>query len=158
MKLIRGDVMSALGTVDILLVTGNSTINKSGKLCMGAGAAKALRDRFPDAADEAASLLLRASGSSYYAMWWPSRDREGREFTIGLFQTKHSWRSPSDLATIRASTWFLARQVTYQNRLTFALNFPGIGLGGLRREDVLGVISSLPDNVEIWEMEAQSNG
>jgi hypothetical protein len=32
-----------------------------------------------------------------------------------------------------------------------AMNFPGIGWGGLNRLEVLPIISSLPDNVEIWE-------
>jgi hypothetical protein len=31
------------------------------------------------------------------------------------------------------------------------LNYPGIGNGRLRREDVLPIIALLPDQVTIWE-------
>ena len=33
------------------------------------------------------------------------------------------------------------------------INFPGIGNGYLKREDVLKIIENLPDNVYVWERE-----
>ncbi len=55
-------------------------------------------------------------------------------------------------------TWYpkdhsLHREILDRPHITVALNFPGIGYGGLNRNEVLPIISILPDNVEIWEKE-----
>lgn len=64
----------------------------------------------------------------------------------------------ADLDLIRLATgklYDLLAQTPALKRVD--LNFPGIGNGRLNREDVLPIISVLPDKVYIWER-SKSNG
>jgi hypothetical protein len=81
-------------------------------------------------------------------------------FTIGAFQVKHDWRDPAKMELIQEAVeyWIqFARARTDHKVITetdvISMNFPGIGAGQLDREVVLPVISRLPDNVHVYELE-----
>ena len=67
---------------------------------------------------------------------------------------KSHWKEPARLDIIEQSckvlSYFLAK---YPEISRVDLNFPGIGNGKLKREDVLPLIEQLPDNVHVWEYE-----
>lgn len=142
MTLHKGDMMSRLGTGEWVFVTTNSFITSRGSLVMGAGAAAALA-----AAKPGVPLLLATYIEHlefYGVVWLPS-------LKVGAFQTKRHFQDPSDLPTITRSTAILAQWATLHPTYTINLNFPGIGFGKLQRPKVLPVVSTLPDNVHVWE-------
>jgi hypothetical protein len=67
------------------------------------------------------------------------------------FQTKTNWRNPADLNLIAYSAGQLDTLARKWKHATFHLNFPGIGLGGLREDEVEPIIRTLPENVVIWK-------
>jgi hypothetical protein len=70
---------------------------------------------------------------------------------LGAFQTKYHWNSDSSLELIQASIRQLEIYAISTPSQTIFLNFPGIGLGGLKREEILPLLANLPDNVTVWE-------
>ena len=69
---------------------------------------------------------------------------------VGWFMVKDHWATPAKVAIIKESVEALVVDVApYFKRID--LNFPGIGNGKLKREDVLPIIERLPDNVHVWE-------
>ena len=163
MILKTGNVMDQIEIADLVLVTANSEVVKYNHLVMGAGAAKALADRFPKASTK--------FGNYVYNFWYYKvdyliitldiedlLDYSGpkyvpKKYEVGIFQTKRSWKNPSSIELIKKSTLRLSSlaKSMYKDK-TIALNFPGIGCGGLRREEVIPIIETLPDNVEIYEL------
>lgn len=145
MNLIKGNLWDEIGRADLILFTANNVLDKRGHLVMGAGVAKQAKELFP--------LLPSALGhrlkdcTNYWGVvtvpWCP-------EYRLGAFQTKYHYSNKSPLELVRRSTEKLALNARQFNRI--ALNFPGIGLGGLPRAAVLPVIETLPDNVWIYEL------
>ena len=52
---------------------------------------------------------------------------------------------------IKISTSMLGELANVYTNTRFDLNFPGIGNGHLSKDEILPIISKLPDNVHIWE-------
>ena len=160
------------GKVDWFLITTNSTSTK-GKAVMGRGIALEASKRFPTIAKDFATKMgpcfpataTTASGISSIASHATSMhyrpvstigDYDGQK--IGYFMVKDHWASDAKLGIIEDSTHMLidilhSVQELHNKDITVALNFPGIGNGRLKREDVLPIIELLPDNVQVWEYE-----
>lgn len=68
---------------------------------------------------------------------------------LGVFQVKQYYSQPASLELIRCSTAALCAWCVEHPNALVHLNFPGIGNGRLRREDVLPIIAQLPDRVAI---------
>ncbi|MCP4425076.1 MAG: hypothetical protein GY803_11320 [Chloroflexi bacterium] len=64
---------------------------------------------------------------------------------------KRHYSQPASLELIRRSTVMLCAWCADHPDAQIALNFPGIGNGRLRREDVLPIVNQLPDQIAIWE-------
>ena len=135
---------------DVILFTGNASVRADGALVMGRGAALEAQTKFPGLSKRLGKLIsshTRTWGGPYGifvdALLCP---------IIGVFQVKYRWAEKAEMNLIRYSTEKLTdlTQHVWSDRL-IALNFPGTGFGRLKREDVLSIIKSLPDNVEIWE-------
>jgi hypothetical protein len=75
---------------------------------------------------------------------------QGKE--IGAFQTKTHYKYPSNTTLITNSCIKLFEYIALARLQRVDLNFPGIENGKLNREDVLPIISLLPDVVHIWEL------
>lgn len=149
MQLARGDMWSAFEQADLFLVTTNSVLNRDGALVMGAGIAKQAKDRFPGL-DKVLGKAALAAGEPYGLLVsprWPSAK-------LGAFQTKANWKEGSSPALIAFSTGKLLAWCQEHPTAQVHLNLPGVGLGGLSREQVLPVLASLPDSVTVWEYHA----
>jgi len=136
------------GKVDLFLFTSNPIVNKRGLAVMGRGIAKQVADRYPGVRRDFGTMLQE--GIKY------SCDQIGiyDDQAIGYFMVKLHWKDAALLDVIRSSTASLNEWlVGHFPPASVALNFPGIGNGRLRREDVLSIIEKLPDNVEVWEYE-----
>lgn len=156
MILRRGDLMKHLSEPDYVVITANSYINKRGELVMGRGFAKQMAKKFPELpADFGDSLQDMAKGEYYlffpygFGMGVPRALPEN----VGVLQVKRHFRENADIELIRKSLERLDRKATRESDKIFYLNFPGVGYGRLRREDVLPLLQDLPNNVHIWEYE-----
>lgn len=143
MHLIKGDLWQELDKADYIFVTANSTVTKDGRLVMGCGAAKECRDRYPGIDLEFGRLISHPIGPDY--RWMLSMEWA----RIGILQVKRNWLDRADLELVRASITDLADFCGEGYHV--ALNFPGIGAGGLARADVLPILEALPNNFYVYE-------
>jgi hypothetical protein len=140
---------TAYTAADLFLVSTNSTIRQDGALVMGRGIARQAKERFPGL-DAALGTQVQAlcGNQGIYGLLvsprWPAAK-------LGAFQVKQHYSQPASLELIRRSTAALCAWCIKHPTATVVVNFPGIGNGRLRREDVLPIIAQLPDQVTIWE-------
>jgi hypothetical protein len=126
---------------------------------MGRGIAKEAATRFPKLPYDYAEHMKRVQDEQAYddalVMTFIGMVAKYDGQTMGWFMVKDHWKEPAKLDIIRHSTreltklagWARPQKPDYR----IDLNFPGIGNGRLRREDVLSIIEQLPDNVHVWE-------
>jgi hypothetical protein len=152
-----GDMWDRFGKVDLFCITVSGTFRADGSLVMGNGIAKEAGERI-SGIDQISGLRLR----EYFEI-----DRgvlpilhiindQGNNQALGLFQIKHHWQLPASKELIKRSMIQLFAFILNHpkgGKLSVCLNFPGIGSGKLKREEVLPIINLLPDNVEVWELE-----
>ena len=155
------DMWDVLDQADLFLITTCASLNRKGELIMGAGIAMEAKERWPKLPQIFGRLVRQlASDRNHdgpygmiicYGLNPPTR--------IGAFQTKHDWRNPSEIALIAYSIAQLEQWI-YSDRHDggplgtdhyIALPFPGIGNGGLPREQVKPWIDLLPNNVHVFE-------
>jgi len=130
----------------VIMFTANSTICRSG-LVMGAGNAKAIKEYFASLGINLPMELAKIiKPNSVYGCKWV----KFRFHNIGAFQTKTDWKLGSTLELIEKSVSRLDRVARLRPEFTFHLPFPGCGHGGLKHEDVLPLLVSLPDNVHVY--------
>lgn len=144
-----GDMWTVYAAADLFLITTNATITVRGALVMGRGIARQAKERFPGL-DVALGRQIQAlcGSQGVYGLLvsprWPAAK-------LGAFQVKQHYSQPASLELIRHSTAALSAWCVAHPDAQVALNFPGIGNGRLRREDVLPIIAQLPDQVTVWE-------
>lgn len=156
------------GGAEIVLVTTNATLrNGDNGLVMGRGAALEVKERFPGI-DAVFGCLLQAKGLYHWQRYAGPRATapygvlltpvkyQGRSLLVGAFQVKWHFKDKADLALIAWSAGTLngyLRATTDRNgsTRTVALNFPGIGNGGLTKEEVAPLLLGLPDTVRIYD-------
>lgn len=155
MILERGDMWSVFGKTDLFLITTNPIVRKDGGIVMGRGIAKQMKDRFPDFPYKFGTKLAHLVRLQSYDDPLTSVDVDivgkfGNQL-CGFFMVKHHWREPASIDIIKRSVHFLTKLANMSGLNRIDLNFPGIGNGKLKREDVLPIIEQLPDNVHVWE-------
>tara|TARA_R100001086_G_scaffold235716_1_gene158749 strand:- start:378 stop:824 length:447 start_codon:yes stop_codon:yes gene_type:complete len=128
---------------NIYLFTGNSYIKRDGKLVMGRGAARQVRDMYP-AMD--ADLGCQMTHLGFYGLLM-SRVVQPN---VGVFQVKWNYSDKASLDLIAESSRFLLRFAVENPGKMIHMNYPGIGNGGLNPEWVHQWIRDLPDNVHIY--------
>lgn len=146
MILKRGNMWDS--KADLVLVTTNASVRSDGALVMGRGAAYEMTQRYRGIAHQFGALVKawsERSAKPYGAIVHPCTHTP----ELGIFQVKRHWRDKADPELIRNSVGCLVGAVRCFDLV--AINFPGIGNGQLRRDDVLPLIEGLPDNVEVWE-------
>lgn len=148
----------------MVCVTTNGQIDSNGRLLMGVGAAGEAKERFPELPRVAASAIARSFACQ---MWGPSaRNGQAKRYflygfleldpfgagwpIIGLFQTKGLVGYDSPLALIGYSAMMLKCWAEKYPTMKVALNYPGIGHGGLTIEQVDPIIDVLPENVTVY--------
>lgn len=150
MILEKGNMWSVFFDTDIFMITTNPIRRKDGAVVMGRGIALEAKTKFPTLPYDFGEQLekyphLKSIG--------PIGNYDG--VPIYYFMVKSHWREPASLEIIQKSVaalnyWGDIADL-YEQRID--LNFPGIGNGKLKKEDVLPLLQTLPDNVHIWERE-----
>lgn len=142
----KGDMWSVMDKVDIFCFTANTTIKKDGSLVMGRGMALQVKRRFPGIDFSVGKIIANQPARQHYGFIvvpWPGAD-------IGVFQVKHHFKNKADISLIKGACVSLFEYLLDEPS-TVALNFPGIGNGGLSKDLVMPILTFLPDCVEIWE-------
>ncbi len=137
---------SVYGKTGLFMITTNPIITKEGKLVMGRGIAKQMRDNFPGSDKEFAKMVRgfphRYTGEIYYEPVF------GKQ-AVGYFMVKHHWRDKASIPVIMRSVAELIERAENCSRID--LNFPGVGNGRLDKELVKPLLEYLPDNVNVWQ-------
>ncbi|MCZ7673767.1 MAG: hypothetical protein M5U34_44955 [Chloroflexi bacterium] len=144
-----GNMWTAYAAADLFLITTNATITVRGALVMGRGIARQAKERFPGL-DIALGRHIQAlcDNQGVYGLLVSPRWSTAK---LGGFQVKRHYSQAASLELIRRSTAALCAWCAEHPDAQAALNFPGIGNGRLRRDDVLPIIAQLLDQVTIWE-------
>lgn len=127
------------------IFTGNNYIRTDGALVMGRGAAAQVLELFPGINYDLGAKVRRY-GPTYGLVWGTKFPR------VGVFQVKYHFRDDADLELIQLSADKLRLALSAASQEMFAINMPGIGFGRLPRKDVLPIMQTLPDNLEVWEL------
>jgi hypothetical protein len=147
----RGDMWDVFGKTDLFLITTNPIRKKDGAVVMGRGIALQMKERFPDlpyAFGKRLSLLDELFGQ--HKCFVDSIGNYENQL-VGFFMVKNHWRDAADPRVIEESVWELQQWIGDEVFHRVDLNFPGIGNGKLKREDVLPLLEPLPNCVHIWE-------
>ena len=149
MILERGNMFDMWGKTDMFLFTSNPIINKSGLAVMGRGIAKQLADRIPSIRSDFAKQMTLLNNVVGYCGCDYVGTYDGQP--VGFFHVKKHWADNADLGIIHYSVNELRSWLIDDEIERVDLNFPGIGNGRLSRDEVLPIISVLPDSVHVWE-------
>lgn len=150
MNIRTGQMFDHLNEYQYMLITTNSYIDRFGDLAMGRGAALDAKELDPTLPGLFGNVITATCGhlGTYHLMigdLYPHAN-----FRWGAFQVKRHFKDHASFALIQASTLALSLIAEAQPDKRIALNFPGIGYGGLKRNLVDPLIESLPSNVDIW--------
>jgi hypothetical protein len=149
MNLKYGDMWDVWESSDLFVITGNSYLRKDGCLVMGRGIARQAKDKFKGLNLKLGKIIEREVGhlGKYYLL--VSTDwKRGRK--LALAQVKTDFSYDADLGLIRGMTSRLNVLAVENKESVINMNFPGIGNGNLSVEQVMPLIETLPDNVNVW--------
>lgn len=134
-----------------LATTNTTVITKKGEshLVMGAGTARIMRDLYPTV-DQVFAAIITESIEDGELIHMDCVSTPTMKGGIGYFTTKYEVKQPSTLAIVQKSTNELLAFAQACPEVTIHLPMPGVGLGGLSYDDVLPIVSVLPDNVIIY--------
>jgi hypothetical protein len=149
MILERGDMWSIFGKTGAFVITTNPIARSDGAIVMGRGIALQAKERFYQLPYDFGTRLHHRRERGYQRYFGLIGVYE--EQPVYFFMVKDHWREPADLAIIKHSVFVLQKFTEVHPDVRVDLNFPGIGNGHLPREDVLPLLTDLPDNVHIWE-------
>ncbi len=143
MILERGNMWDVFGKTDVFVITTNPIVRHDGAVVMGRGIAREAKTRYPELPYDFAYMLEKYPSNVGYIGDYSSQ-------RVYWFMVKQHWREAADLGIIEQSVDELSALFNYTNERV-DLNFPGIGYGKLKREDVLPLLQTLPDNIHVWE-------
>lgn len=139
MKEIKGDILNEMFNYDFVCVTTNGILRNNGYNVMGAGVAKAFRDKFRGI-DKLVGQKIREKGNIVNCIM------EINGCTVLTFPTKHHWKDKSDIKLIKQSAVQLMRYLNISDK-NVLLPRPGCSNGGLNWErDVRPVLEEILDD------------
>lgn len=146
MKIVNGllDYNTRWELPNVLMFTGNKYITKAGRLVMGRGAAKQVRDSWPGV-DKAIAKQLQVHERAV------TFTRLGPNQFLGYFCVKDHFRESADLDLIGQSVTELVTHASNTPKVIYHLNYPGIGAGRLCESVVEPILRRLPPNVWVWK-------
>lgn len=145
--ILQGDWFELAADADLALFTGNSTITKYGRLVMGRGLARQVRDRLHGVDWAIAQAIGRRS---VYGVAVASEPFRVGRAAVGAFQVKRFWGDAADPALIAHSVSCLNELLSRQPAgYRVVLNYPGIGNGRLSVEQVAPLLEAFDDRVTI---------
>lgn len=161
-----GDIMEGFETPDkskLLVFTANGILTKSSKLVMGAGIAKAVRDRyvgidewFGRSLRQRPELLIPTHtdcNDFVYAYEFHLLRGLYRHQPIAALQTKLHFSTPSPLELVHQSLERLAAITDLYSEIH--LTMPGVANGKLPLASVLPLVEQLPNNCYVWSKRGQ---
>jgi hypothetical protein len=139
------DVLSdeVLSTADAICFTSNGIVRDDGSLVMGAGVAKAFRDKFKGLGHAAGEKVdkngnvCQVVGETVF---------NNRCVFIVAFPTKQHWKNNSIIALIRKSAVELMKLIDERGWKNVYLPKPGVMNGQLKWEDVKKEIEGILDD------------
>jgi len=140
-RVVKGNFLSA--GRGLLLAPGNGVVRADGLLTMGAGAAKALARAYPHLPRVFGRMARSEPRMGNWHLYGLLVIQVAPGLSAGLFQTKGDWRNQADLSLIAYSARRLAEWLRNNPGQEAHLAFPGVGLGGLEEEEVLGVLEPI---------------
>lgn len=136
--------------LDYVCITTNAILNTKGHLIMGRGVAKQANIHNPN---------LKV----IFGQQLKERKLENKVYGLLVaenkyiaFQTKIHYKHSSPIDVIKYSTDKLKRLAEKYPNHIFGLPYPGISNGQLTKEVVEPIISTLPDNVIIYEYDQKA--
>lgn len=151
----KGNILSDFKNADAICFTSNGVLNKHECLVMGAGIAKAFKDKWsvlPELAGEHVKKNGNCVGVLYYTqttsiLYGLGVVPEKEKVYVLNFPTKHHYRDNSDLVLIEKSTRELLTITNKYQWNKIYLPRPGCGLGGLDWEgQVKPLLSTILDD------------
>jgi len=142
MKEAKGDIFSLPTKRDYteaICITTNGIIRNNGRAVMGAGVAKAFRDRFPGIDKNLATHILQCGNV-------PGNLGVYEGCLVLSFPTKYHWSDNSDLELIQQSAKLLREMVDNIGVTTVYLPRPGCANGHLNWDDVKASIEPYFDD------------
>lgn len=138
---------------DIHIVTTNGTI-RNHSLVMGQGAAKEAKENFPGIQLLCGRTIMNTVHLFDNVWFYGCLLVTG---FFGIFQVKYKWRDKANLNLIVKSVLDLDRLARSLSTSSIRMNYPGIGAGGLSKEEVEPLIKRLPDNITICYKEKNAS-
>lgn len=148
MHYMKGDLYSdsEFCKYDYVGFTANSVLTKDGRLVMGAGNAKVVRDKFKGIDKRLGEVINGCKNPETYLI---VKDTDTNIFAL---QTKVDWKDKSPLGLVKASIRYLKVLTERKPNRLFAVPYPAISHGGLTKDVLVRYIEELPDNVYIYEL------
>ncbi len=138
-----GEMFHASG---YLIVTTNSFLTSEVRLVMGRGAAWVLKMKVPGIDRIFGKMISETCGHlGLYGLLFHQR--------FGALQVKYRFDEKARVDLIEFSLRRLAEIAKETPNSKFNVNYPGIGNGGLNKQEVRFLLNVLPDNVCVWEKE-----
>ena len=131
---------------EALIFTGNSYINREGKLVMGRGAAREVRNKYPGI-DLRFGKLIPHMG--FYGLLLDGPPSSVRT-PIYAFQVKYDWSMAARPELIERSGRMLKALLDNSTAWTFHMNMPGVGNGRLGLDEVMQIIESLQFSDQLY--------
>lgn len=126
---------------DYLCLPTNKMWDRNGNAILGAGLAKQVKERFPGVEKDMGEVLryneehlINQDVFIIPQKYW----KWGKQ--IIAFSTKYDWKEKSSLFLIKESAIQLEKMIRENKEKIFMLAFPGVGMGGLTKEEVRKVI------------------
>lgn len=142
---ITGDFWKVWKAYDVALITTNGYIKKSGEGVMGAGIAKQAKDKYP-VLPKRLGTRIRENGNIVQSIA-KMVFKDGSRVILGAFPVKHSWDERADESLIEESCKQLMHVLNdkFPDNAKVLLNYPGIGNGKLKREQVKPILDKYLD-------------
>ena len=123
MKIKKENILDSKKSYDAICVTTNGVVKSNGRLVMGAGVAKAFKEKYPGL-DLELGKKVKEYGNIPFVIY-----RKGT--AIVSFPTKHHWKHKSDIGLIMNSARALSKIASARFWTQIAIPAPGCGHGGL---------------------------
>lgn len=145
-KIVREELWKHPGHPGMIIVTTNAIVKANGALVMGRGAARQARDRIPEIDLECGTAARQAAHRYGFHVVRPPT---GGKVGFGIFQVKYHYKELANLELIELAVKKLTNYANEFPDVAIRMNYPGIGHGGLTRQEVEPLLLSLPDNITI---------
>lgn len=131
--------------IPAIVCTTNMVVKPDGNLVMGAGIAKAFKEKFPEIDRIWGNRVKRGCKNLMITDYW---DYDDKQILVAL-PTKYHWKDPSPMELVVKSCQELKIAADFHDWWRVLMTRPGCGNGGLKWEDVKKEISFLDERFKV---------